>query len=459
MAGNRTSATVNGVTTSQSYNAANQVSGWTYDAAGNLLSDGTTAYTYDALGRTLTQGSTSYAYNGDGVLVQAGTTHYTQDLASPLSQVLTDGSANYIYGLDRLASSAGTWYLGDALGSVRQTLAASGAVLTTASYDPWGTPQGSTIAPFGFTGELQDSAGQVYLRARWYNPGAGVFTRYRWETQETINTRPFSHHPYQYAYANPVNYLDPTGKCAPESDGPYACNPSLRSALKQYLRDSHPFDNRARGDQAFNGINVVFDSYPDTAYTYALLQDSELRAFITGQLPWLDADATIAQLNFNLRAWRMNYAQKNNLNTDVWGATAGVLGLGAVYGVECFFSPDRGGGGGGAGRLTPASIAGNSPIKPSDQGDVSKQIVLKYAEEMKNGTFDWNSMTKNGRPDPIVILRTADGQQFLAEGHHRFLASRLAGVDLPPPSPGVLEYRDVPFWSVGTEWTNIRWRW
>jgi hypothetical protein len=178
-----------------------------------------------------------------------------------------------------------------------------------------------------------------------------MFCGYRWETHEAIDTRPFSHHPYQYAYANPVNYLDPTGKCVPESDGPYACNPSLRSALKQYLRDSHPFDNRARGDQAFNGINVVFDSYPDTAYTYALLQDSELRAFIAGQLSWLDAEATIAQLNFNLQEWRLNYAQKNNLDSDLWGATVGVLSLGAVYGVECFFSPDTGGGGGGGGGM------------------------------------------------------------------------------------------------------------
>jgi YD repeat-containing protein len=35
-AGNRTDVTRNGVTTSRSYNAANQVVGWTYDAAGNL---------------------------------------------------------------------------------------------------------------------------------------------------------------------------------------------------------------------------------------------------------------------------------------------------------------------------------------------------------------------------------------------------------------------------------------
>jgi YD repeat-containing protein len=78
------------------YNAANQVEGWSYDAAGNLLDDGTTTYSYDALKRTLTAATASatrsYTYNGDGVLVwQAANSvesFYTQDLAAPLSQVL-----------------------------------------------------------------------------------------------------------------------------------------------------------------------------------------------------------------------------------------------------------------------------------------------------------------------------------------------------------------------------------
>lgn len=50
-AGNRTSVTVNGTTTTTSYNAANQVIGLSYNAAGNLLNDGTTTYGYDALNR------------------------------------------------------------------------------------------------------------------------------------------------------------------------------------------------------------------------------------------------------------------------------------------------------------------------------------------------------------------------------------------------------------------------
>jgi hypothetical protein len=117
LAGNRTDVWQNGALVEhRDYNAANQVNGWTYDNAGNLLNDGTTTYRYDALGRMTARGTTSYTYNGDGVLVFDGTTRYAQDLAAPLSQILqtTQGSATTkYYGLDRLAavtrSSAGTY--------------------------------------------------------------------------------------------------------------------------------------------------------------------------------------------------------------------------------------------------------------------------------------------------------------------------------------------------------------
>jgi YD repeat-containing protein len=156
LAGNRLIAAENGVPVqSRAYNAANQVIGWSYDAVGNLLNDGTgtggsvsAPTAYDALNRLTSQGDTSYAYNGDGVLITAGTTTYTQDLVAPLAQILHDGSASYVYGAgsERLRALDGPWYLADALGSVRTTLNDAGDVLATASYDPWGVPQGTMIA-------------------------------------------------------------------------------------------------------------------------------------------------------------------------------------------------------------------------------------------------------------------------------------------------------------------------
>jgi len=115
-----------------------------------------------------------------------------------------------IYGRERLRALNGPWYIGDALGSVRQTLDDAGGVLVTTSYDPWGTPQGTLSAPFGFTGELHN-AGQVYLRARWYAPGQGRFVSE--DPFAGFPELPYSLHAYQYAYSNPVMWTDPTGEC------------------------------------------------------------------------------------------------------------------------------------------------------------------------------------------------------------------------------------------------------
>jgi RHS repeat-associated protein len=189
------------------------VIGWTYDNAGNLTNDGTTSYTYDPLNRLPARGSTSFAYNGDGTLVRSGTTNYTQDLATPLSQILGDGTNTYVYGLERLYGTTGTrtWYLSDPLGSVRATLSDIGFVGSVANYDPYGSVQSGAVGSFGFTGELQQGS-SVYLRARWYNAAASTFTTFRWQTEESNDYRPASHHPYIYALNNPVSLTDPSGR-------------------------------------------------------------------------------------------------------------------------------------------------------------------------------------------------------------------------------------------------------
>jgi RHS repeat-associated protein len=228
LAGNRTQVQLNGVTTESR----------SYDAAGNLTSDGTATYTYDARNRLTQRGTTSYSYNGDDVLVAQATagvtTRYTQDLASPLSQVLqtTQGlvTTDYLYGRERLAATTGaakTWYLGDALGSVRLTANDLGLPLTTVNYDPWGTPEaGAQPTTFGFTGELQDvAAGLVNLRARWYSTGQGRFLTH--DPFAGFPEQPYSQHPYQYGYSDPVLYTDLSGECGKIPDKDYYPGPCL----------------------------------------------------------------------------------------------------------------------------------------------------------------------------------------------------------------------------------------
>ncbi len=204
-----------------------------WDQVGNLLSDGVNTYTYDAANRlkTLTNSSATVSYtyrcNGESIgqfgcegdrvsrTVNGVTTNYVLDSASPLTQVLQDGTNTYIYGVDRIAQMNSTvpeYFLTDGLGSVRQLVDNNGAIVLAKNYDPYGTEVsavGSGLSSYGFTGEMTDSTGLTYLRARYYESGTGRFlTRDMWEGD--VNS-PMSFNRWMYVQGNPVNYTDPTG--------------------------------------------------------------------------------------------------------------------------------------------------------------------------------------------------------------------------------------------------------
>jgi RHS repeat-associated protein len=186
------------------------------------------SYTYDHANR-LTQVvsgtlTTQFTYNGAGdrvaKTVDGVTTDYVLDPAAGLTQVLqetTGGQATaYLYGHDLLAQyDSGTWayHVDDGLGSVRQLADPVGQVVQGYSFSPFGVPLGESGGePYGFTGEQWDSsAGLVYLRARYYEPGVGRFT------QRDIWSggiyRPRTRNGFDYASGNPVRFTDPSGFC------------------------------------------------------------------------------------------------------------------------------------------------------------------------------------------------------------------------------------------------------
>lgn len=129
--------------------------------------------------------------------------------------MLSDGTNDYIYGQGRVAqvNTTGTeYFLGDTLGSVRQMADAAGAVTLAKAYDPYGVALqsgGNGSTNYGFTGEMTDSTGLVYLRARYYAADTGRFiSRDTWHGDES---QPISYNAWLYGYANPINYIDPSG--------------------------------------------------------------------------------------------------------------------------------------------------------------------------------------------------------------------------------------------------------
>ncbi len=225
LAGNLTNN--NGKT--RTYNATNQLTNdgthtLTYDANGNLTNDGTSSYTWDHANRLKSLGTTTYSYDGLGNRVQqaVGTTatNYLLDLQPGLTKVLaattganTERYIHSVRGIHAMQNNTGAWQYTtqDGLGSVRSLIDATLGVDTTHSYDPYGNYIGTapTTTYFGFTGEQTDTNGQLFLRARYYNPGLGVFPSL--DPFEGSMGRPMSLNGYSWVEGNVLNKTDPSG--------------------------------------------------------------------------------------------------------------------------------------------------------------------------------------------------------------------------------------------------------
>ena len=221
----------------------------TYDADDQLLTRGAATYSYDAAGRqvALTEaGATAlFGYDAGGRLTAAsvpgsGTSTFDHDalgnrisegdtdlLVDPLAptgvpEVLAehdDGSLDawFTHGTDLVSQQRGgqvSFVHGDVLGSVRMLTGPTGAITDTRSYRAFGedlTTSGSTLVPYGFTGErLDPRTGLYHLRAREYRPTTGLFTSV--DPDVGAPEDPRSRHPYLYAEAAPLSYTDPTGE-------------------------------------------------------------------------------------------------------------------------------------------------------------------------------------------------------------------------------------------------------
>ncbi len=236
--GNRTSTVINGVTTVYTTNIMNQytqvgATTYAYDRNGNMVSatdgGGTTAYAYDQdnrlVGLTSPSGAQTLQYDSFGFqVIGASDGQQTQHLIDPfgLGTVVSDydgsGSlmAHYTYGLGLTsqvdASGAAAFYHFDALGSTAGITGATGSLINTYSYDPFGNvlaQSGSMPNPFQFAGTsgvgtVGDST--VAMRARVYLSTQGRFT-----TPDPTGMAG-GLNLYQYAVASPTNLVDFSGR-------------------------------------------------------------------------------------------------------------------------------------------------------------------------------------------------------------------------------------------------------
>ena len=225
-AGELTSATAAGVTTSYTYNAAGQrltaTQGSTATASGTWNGAGQlTAYTDPAAAMS------GAAYTGAGLRTSAT---FTPSGGSPVTQnfvwnapaqvpnLLMDSGNAYIYTTGQapaeevnLTTGTITYLITDSLGSVRGIVDSTGTLTGTTSYDAWGNPMTTggltATTPFGYAGGYTDPTGLIYLTSRYYDPATGQFT-----SPDPLVAQTWQ--PYAYAAGDPVTGTDPTGLCS-----------------------------------------------------------------------------------------------------------------------------------------------------------------------------------------------------------------------------------------------------
>jgi RHS repeat-associated protein len=213
--------------TGANYDAANRPtpeSGvWlTYDANGNLTSDGTTTYTWNARNQLAgLSGGVSASFQYDGVGRRRGktvssTTTFLYDGLN-LVQELTSGgtpTANLLTGLGidetfaRTDSGGTSVLLRDTLGNTLALADASGVVKTSYTYEPFGATTTSGAASANaqqYTGRENDDTGLEFYRARYYSP----------RLQRFLSEDPLGPaggiNLYAYVFNNPLGWTDPLG--------------------------------------------------------------------------------------------------------------------------------------------------------------------------------------------------------------------------------------------------------
>ena len=213
------------------YNGNNQVSGASYDNAGNtLLANGDTlVYDAESRQRSATEppglggGTEYYVYDGVGQRVEKATnptpaTIFVYDAFGLLAAEYNAGAAG--------TPACTTCYLSaDYLGSLRLVTDENGTVIGRHDYLPFGEEIPANTAgrnaQFGsandsvaqkFTGQFRDAeTGIDYFQARYFSA-----PQWRFNSPDPLNagadlTNPQSWNAYGYVLGNPRNGVDPSG--------------------------------------------------------------------------------------------------------------------------------------------------------------------------------------------------------------------------------------------------------
>jgi RHS repeat-associated protein len=278
--------------------ANNQLTGFGYDAAGNMTTNGSAAYTYDAENRLTNTAGFTYVYDGDGKRLikcagtypscSSGTLYWTGTGSDALAESDLSGNLTAEYYFFQgmrvvrkdLPSGQIHDYMNDPLGTARMVVTPVNASTVTidedADYYPYGgeiVVSGSSAATkYKFTGKERDTeSGLDNFGARYFTSSMGRFMTPDWAARPTtvpyaVFGDPQSLNLYNYVRNDPVSRADPDGhyddKCG---GGDKKCEKGVNKFDKQVQKDLKSKDPKVRAAAAawgtrgdHNGIGVKF---------------------------------------------------------------------------------------------------------------------------------------------------------------------------------------------------------
>jgi RHS repeat-associated protein len=209
-----------------SYDAANHIAQfnsttYSYDANGNLLTDGQRNYTWDPANRlTQISGNSTASFQYDpynrrtSKTINGSQTGYLYDGINPVQeQTGSTVTANLLSGgvdelFTRTTSNGTQSYMTDALGSTLALTDETGSVATQYTYEAYGNTTQSGAGSdnaYQYTGRENDGTGLYYYRARYYDTQTSRFI-----SQDPIG---FGGGVNQFGYVkgNPISFIDPRG--------------------------------------------------------------------------------------------------------------------------------------------------------------------------------------------------------------------------------------------------------
>ncbi|WP_263377690.1 RHS repeat domain-containing protein [Granulicella paludicola] len=341
------------------YTASNQLYGYSYDAAGNLLSDGlSNSMAYDANEQIVMLNGITYTYlpSGDRIAKSgSNATGYFEFSGKPVARYSGGQWTDLISGPNGLiaevtGSGQPVYRMLDHLGTEIGQLDYQGNLLSSVDYAPFGQSfNGSDQDPYKFTGKERDAeSGLDYFGARYYGSNMGRMMSPDDFVNDTHTSDPQSWNLYAYARNNPLRYIDPTGEIVENTDDPnHKLTNAQMSAIAKDLQQktglsSIAFDKNGQlgydKDETANGGSAGLRDQITSAI------DSQANVFKLAdysndpKLNFMDSDAgsmnaNSGQTTYNVRIDFADYANAAG-QSDKQAMAAFSLGLGVSHEID-----------------------------------------------------------------------------------------------------------------------------